>query len=137
MRKKEKKNYFRIQYKRVRIGLRTIKTAAAVILSMLIVDSMGLSSSKMIFAMLGAMASMENTFKASVEACLTQMVGLSFGAVMGLLLLASPIPPLIDAGIGIVLIITLYNQFRIRYSPALPCLMMVTLCTASDIVPFD
>ncbi len=131
------KNYFRIKYRRIRIGLRTIKTAAAVIISMMIIASMGLSSSKMIFAMLGAMATMENTFRDSLEACLTQVVGLFCGAVMGMILLASPIPHLIDAGIGIILVITLYNQFHIRFSPALPCLIVVTMCTTPDIVPFE
>ena len=41
---------------RLRIGLRTVKTAAAVIISMLLVDRLGTSASKLIFAMLGAMA---------------------------------------------------------------------------------
>lgn len=130
-------NYIRTRYKRIRIGLRTIKTAAAVIISMLIIASMGLSSSKMIFAMLGAMATMENTFKDSVEACLTQIVGMIFGTILGIIFLSLPIPTLLDAGIGIILVITLYNVLQIRYSPALPCLIVVTMCTTPDIVPLD
>lgn len=133
----DKFQYFRTHYKRVRIGLRTIKTATAVIISMLIIAFMGLNSSKMIFAMLGAMATMEHTFKESLEACLTQIVGLIFGTMMGLLLWMTPIPHLIDAGIGIILVITLYNMFQIRYSPALPCLIVVTMCTIPDIAPLD
>lgn len=43
------------QKKRVRIGLRTIKTAVAVVISMIIVDAYGATTSKLIFAMLGAM----------------------------------------------------------------------------------
>ena len=41
---------------RLHIGLRTIKTVAAVIISMVIVDFFGATTSKLIFAMLGAMA---------------------------------------------------------------------------------
>ena len=41
--------------RRFHVGLRTIKTAAAIIVSMVIVDQYGSSASKLIFAMLGAM----------------------------------------------------------------------------------
>ena len=54
--KGEQKLHF--DYKKIRIGLRTIKTAAAVLISMTIVAFYGMSTSKMIFAMLGAMAVM-------------------------------------------------------------------------------
>ena len=130
-------NYIRKRYKRFRIGLRTIKTAAAVIIAMLIISAFGLSSTKMIFAMLGAMATMEHTFKESLEACFTQIIGLVFGTILGIVLLKLPLPHLLDAGIGIVLVITLYNAFQIRFSPALPCLIVVTMCTTPDIVPLE
>ena len=117
------------------IGLRTIKTAAAVMIAMLIVDSYGATTSKLIFAMLGAMEAMQPTFKASVKACLTQIVGVLFGAFIGVGLLALPISHVLAAGIGIVLVITLYNTFHIHFSPSLPCLIVVTLCTTPDILP--
>lgn len=123
------------KYKKIRIGLRTIKTAVAVILSMTIVTSYGATTSRLIFAMLGAMAAMEPTLKESIESCLTQILGMFFGAVAGVLLLALPLPTLIDAGIGIVLVISLYNVFHIRFSPSLPCLIVVTLCTTPNIQP--
>ena len=66
-------------FKRPHIGLRTAKTAVAVILSMFIVDLYGATSSKLIFATLGAMAAVQPTFKASLESCLTQIVGVLFG----------------------------------------------------------
>lgn len=122
---------------RVHIGLRTIKTAAAVIIAMLIVDAYGATPSKLIFAMLGAMAAVQPTFKESLESCLTQIVGVLFGALIGVLLLYLPIPHLAVAGIGIVLVITLYNTLRIRFSPSLPCLIVVILCTTPDIQPMS
>lgn len=117
------------------VGLRTLKTAAAVILSMLIVSAWGTSESKLIFAMLGAMAAVQPTFKESVQSCLTQIVGVFSGAVLSIALLALPLPPLVNTGIGIVLVIALYNMFHIRFSPSLPCFIVVMLCVSSDIDP--
>lgn len=126
----------KLKLPRIHIGLRTVKTAAAVILSMIIVDAYGATTSKIIFAMLGAMAAVQPTFTESLESCLTQIVGVLFGAATGVLLLALRLPPLVATGIGIVLTITLYNALRIRYSPSLACLIVVTLCTTEGIAPF-
>lgn len=123
--------------KKLHIGPRTLKTAAAVILSMIIVDSFGTTESRLIFAMLGAMAAVQTTFKASVESCLTQIVGVIFGALTGVLLQLLPIPDLAAAGIGIILVISLYNAFGIRFAPGLPCLIVVTICTTPDIQPIN
>ena len=120
---------------RPRIGLRTLKTAAAVILSILIVDSYGATTSKVILAMLGAMAAVQTTFTESLESCLTQIVGVLFGALVGIILLLLPLPALAATGIGIVLVITLYNAFQIRFSPGLPCLIVVTLCMGGELDP--
>lgn len=121
---------------RFHIGLRTLKTTAAVIISMLAVSGYGTTDSKLIFAMLGAMAAVQPTFKESLESCLTQIVGVFFGAVIGVLLLYLPLPALAIAGIGIVVVITLYNTLGIRFSPSLPCLIVVILCTTPDIRPW-
>ena len=119
----------------IRIGPRTMKTAAAVIIAMVIVHFYGTTASRLTFAMLGAMAAVEPTFTDSLRSCLAQIVGVFFGAVIGLLLLAIPMHPLMRTGIGIVLTITLYNTFRIRFSPSLPCLIVLTLCVTPDIQP--
>lgn len=124
------------KYKRFRIGFRTIKTAIAVIIAMLIVTSYGATTSKLIFAMLGAMAAMEHTFKESLESCLTQFIGMFIGSLVGVLLLKLPFPSLLMAGMGIVFVITLYNLFHIKFSPTLPCLMVVIICTTPNIQPF-
>lgn len=110
------------------IGLRTIKTAIAVIISMIIVEFLGTSESKFIFAMLGAMAAVQPTFKESVESSLTQIIGVVFGAVLAVILQFMHLPPLVATGIGIVLVITLYNMLHLRFSPGLPCLIVVMLC---------
>ena len=110
------------------IGLRTVKTVAAVIISMLVVDFYGATSSKLIFAMLGAMAAVQQTFRESLESCVSQVIGVLFGAVMAIGLQALPVHPLIGSGIGMILVITLYNGIGIRFSPVLACLIVVTLC---------
>ncbi len=123
------------KHMRFPVGLRTIKTAVAVIIAMLIVDAYGASTSKLIFAMLGAMAAVQPTFKESLESCLTQIIGVLFGALMGVVLLMLPISSLAATGIGIVLVITLYNLLHIRFSPSLPCFIVVMLCTTPGIRP--
>jgi uncharacterized membrane protein YgaE (UPF0421/DUF939 family) len=122
---------------RLHIGLRTLKTVAAVIISMLVVELYGTTTSKLIFAMLGAMAAMEPTFTDSLQACITQIVGVFLGAVAGVLLQMLPLPPLVATGIGLVLVITLYNLLHIRFSPSLPCFIVVMVCTTPDVVPME
>jgi len=122
---------------RLRIGLRTVKTVIAVVLAMVLVDHLGTSTSKLIFAMLGAMAAVQPTFKESWESCLTQIVGVLFGAAAGVLLRLLPGSHLIAVGIGILLVITLYNTLRIPYSPSLPCFVVVMVCVTPDVQPFQ
>ena len=121
---------------KVHIGLRTIKTTVAIVISMIIVDSYGASASKLIFAMLGAMAAVQPTFKESWEACVTQTVGVLFGAAVGLTLMNLPIHPLVVVGVGMILVITLYNAMGVRFSPSLPCFILVSLCVAPEEQPF-
>ena len=122
---------------RIRIGLRTIKTVAAAVIAMIIVDFYGATSSKLLFAMLGAMAAVQPTFKDSVESCQTQIVGVLFGGIAGVALVALPLPAALSAGIGIALVIVTYNALRIRFSPSLPCFIVVMLCTTPDIQPMS
>jgi len=127
----------RINYKRIHIGRRTFKTAIAVIISLIIVSMYGATASRMVFAMLGAMCAMENTFKQSVEACLTQIVGMILGAIVATLLSFLPIPALLMVGMGIVFIIVVYNLMGVHFSPNLPCLIIVTSCMNADVYAFE
>lgn len=122
---------------RTYIGLRTLKTVAAVIISMMIVQLLGTTPSKLIFAMLGAMAAVQPTFRESVEVCLAEIIGVIFGAVVGIVLSFFRLHPLIQTGIGIIMIITLYNGLRLRYSPTLPCFILVMLCTSPNVIPME
>ena len=123
------------KWKQLHIGMRTLKTTAAIIVAMMVVDSYGATTSKLIFAMLGAMAAVQPTFKESVESCLSQIVGVLFGAAAGLLLLLLPMSHLVATGIGVILVITLYNVLHIRFSPSLACFVVVMLCTSPGTDP--
>ena len=123
------------QFLRFHIGLRTAKTTVAIIIAMVLVHFHGTTDSKYIFAMLGAMGAMEHTFRESVEACLTQVVGVLMGAVLSLLLLQLPIHPMFQCAMGILLTITLYTRLHIRFSPTLPCMLIVIMCTSAGIRP--
>ncbi len=123
------------KFPKIHIGLRTVKTALAVIIALLITESLGTTDSKVIFAMLGAMAAVQPTFKESLESALSDLIGIVFGAVVSVLLTALRLPSLVAIGIGIVLVITLYNVLQIRYSPGLPIFILVLVCTTSGIQP--
>ena len=121
---------------RFHIGLRTIKTAVAVVIAMLIVESYGTTTSRLIFAMLGAMGAVQTNFKESLLACVTQIVGVLLGAAVGIIFASLPIPALVAAGIGMIVMITVYNVFSIRFSPSLSCFIVVMICTTPDVQPF-
>ena len=129
----------KINYKRIHIGRRTLKSAIAVIVALIVVSKFGTSSStsKMVFAMLGAMSAMENTFKQSLEACMAQFVGMILGAIVAAGLSFVPIHSLLTVGLGVVLIIVIYNVLGIYYSPNLPCLVIVMSCMNAEVYPFE
>ena len=129
----------KIDYKRIHIGKRTIKSAIAVILALMAVSRLGTTSasSRMVFAMLGAMSAMENTFKQSLEACKAQIIGMILGAMVAAGLSFVPIHSMVTVGIGVILIIVIYNVLGIYFSPNLPCLVVVMSCMNTDVFPFE
>ena len=121
------------QHFQVHIGLRTVKTAVAVIIAMLIVDAHGASSSKLVFAMLGVMAAVQPTFKESVDACVGQIISVQIGSFLGVIMRNLPISHFLACGLGVLLVITLFNTLHLRYIPNIACLVLVLLCTSPDI----
>lgn len=120
---------------KVKLGLRTVKTAVAVVISLALAELFGRSDGKLIFAVLGAMAAVQPTFKESWESCLTQILGVILGAITGLLLNMIPISPAITSGAGVLLVIVTYNSLGIRFSPGLACIIVVTICTDAGVHP--
>ena len=70
----------KLTLEKIHIGRRTIKTVAAVVIAMLVAEYFGTTSSRLIFAMMGAMEAVRPTFKESVEAVLSQFIGIVVGA---------------------------------------------------------
>ena len=122
---------------KVKLGLRTVKTAVAVVISLALAELFGRSDGKLIFAVLGVMAAVQPTFKESWESCLTQVLGVILGAITGLLLHLIPISPAITSGAGVLLVIVTYNSLGIRFSPGLACIIVVTICTDAGVHPTD
>lgn len=124
------------KWSRLRIGPRTLKTALAVTLSIVMVSFYGSSTSNLIFATIGALSAMGATFKESLESCFSQIAGVLFGAIAGVLLLAMHMPTLLASGIGVIVVITFYNLLRLRISPTLACIVVVTICNLTSTTPF-
>lgn len=124
------------KWSKLRIGPRTLKTAFAVTLSIIVVYFYGSSTSNLIFATIGALSAMGATFKDSLESCFSQIAGVIFGVIAGVLLLSMHMPPLFASGIGIIVVITFYNILHLKFSPTLACIVVVTICNLSDTTPF-
>lgn len=116
------------------IGMRTVKTAIAVSLALVVVEYLGASSAKIIFAVIGAIAAMDNTFKASLRNCVAQIGGVFIGVVLAILMRQFPIPGVAAVGIGIVLTMGVFTLFHWNQSPVLACIILVTICTDPSIV---
>lgn len=124
-----------MKHRRIHVGLRTVKTAVAVIIAMILVEPYGATSSRLILAMLGAMAAVQPTFKESLDACITQTVGVIAGVAVGVVFVALPTGPLTSVLLGIILIITVYNLLPSAFSPSLPCFILVMVCTDAEMAP--
>ena len=124
------------KWSKFRIGPRTLKTALAVTLSIIMVSFYGSSTSNLIFATIGALSAMGATFKESLQSCFSQIAGVLFGVVAGVLLLSMHMPPLIASGIGIIIVITFYNFIHLHIPPTLACIVVVTICNLTTTTPF-
>lgn len=122
-----------VSLNKIPIGMRTIKTALAVTLSLMVVEAYGASPAKVVFATIGAISAVGPTFTASLLACMTQICGVTVGVVLALALLALPIPHIVGVGIGIILIITSYHHLKLKLVPVLPCLVLVNICLNPEV----
>jgi len=115
------------------VGLRTLKTAAAVSASIVLVEMYGTSVDELLFGVMGAFAAMEPTFKASVRSSIVQITSVIIGVLLSLAMRALEIPGVVAAGVGIILIMAMYQLMHRKSSPVLPCLIMVTICTKPEL----
>lgn len=120
---------------RFHIGMRTIKTVVSVVIAMMIVDSNVSPYSNLSVAMLGAIAAVQPSFRESVYSGMSQIVGSAVGLTVGILLLQLPMDHIVTTAISVIIVILMYNTLHISYSPSLPVLMVVILCTSEGIEP--
>ena len=118
---------------RFHIGMRTVKTVVAVIIAMFVVQTRISPSSHLSLAMLGAVTAVQPSFKESIDASWSQILGTVVGGIVGNLLLLTPLPTIVITGIAVVVVITTYNLLHIHYAPNLPVLVVVILCTTPDV----
>ncbi len=121
---------------RVRVGLRTLKTALAVGLSLYLVSLFGEIS---IFPALAAIAVMSPTFEDAMRECKSQAVGILFGGALGCLIVKLwPGCPIWFMGLGVAVILAVCAARRLEYAAALSCCIFLAACVgASDTVIMD
>ena len=108
------------------IGLRTIKTALAVVVSMLVASLFGPPS---IFPALSAIAVMRHTFQESLQECKNQAVGICIGGILGCVtVLLYPSPPIWIMGLGVIVIILLCTTLHVTFSCSLSLAIFIVAC---------
>lgn len=113
-----------------RIGLRTIKTAVAVIISLFIASLFGELS---IFPALASISVMSRTFDEGLRECRNQAVGIFIGGVFGCVTAtAFPNPPIWGIGLGILLIMVACSSFHVVFSCSLSCAIFIVACMTDE-----
>ena len=111
---------------RMRVGLRTLKTALAVVLSLFLVSLFGEPS---IFPALAAIAVMSPTFEDALRECRSQAVGIVLGGVLGCAAVRLwPDPAIWFMGLGVILIFSFCAARRLEYAGALSCCIFLSAC---------
>lgn len=109
-----------------RLGLRTIKTALSVMLSLYLASLLGELS---IFPALAAIGVMSQTFDEGLRECRNQAVGIAIGGAFGCFAaLALPEPPIWVIALGVMAIIVLCASFHVGYSSSLSCAIFIVAC---------
>lgn len=112
---------------RIHIGYRTVKSALAVTIALLIANL--IQSNMPLFSALGAMSTMSRTPNDSLTACRNQLVGTICGCTVGciFLMIFPTIYPMI-IGFGVLIVICIGNKLKIYYSIPLSCVVFICLC---------
>ncbi|MDY3618030.1 FUSC family protein [Agathobaculum sp.] len=109
------------------IGLRTVKTAAAVALALWLADLRG--SPAPIFAAIGAIVAMNRTLGDAKQSCLTQLAGIALGAGFGWLFVTLFEEfRYIGIGLGIIALILMCVKLRLQFAVPLACIVFVSIC---------
>lgn len=107
------------KFKKLKVGLRTIKTAFAVSLSMFIVELLNLQSP--LFAGIGAVSSMQSSVSESLISGKNRILGTIVGAIIGLIFSMFLTKNYFILAIGIIFTISINNYFGWNKSLQLAC----------------
>lgn len=120
---------------RFRLGLRTVKTALSVMLSLYLASLFGELS---IFPALASISVMSRTFDEGLRECRNQAVGIFIGGLFGCLAAyLVPYPPIWVMALGVMLIIFVCASFHVGFSCSLSCAIFIVACMSepADVVP--
>lgn len=117
-------------HKNLRPGLRMVKTAISVILSILLVRQFAQEPLSVFYAAFGALISMETTFSKSIMQGLTQLIGVLAGTLVGYLsvFLFPEVTPAWFIGVGILLLLLLSNILNLSFTASLSCIIFLSAC---------
>lgn len=117
-----------------RLGLRTIKTALSVMLSLYVTSLFGELT---IFPALASIGVMSRTFDEGLNECRSQAIGIIVGGLFGCLAaLAFPNPPAWLIAFGVMIIIFLCASFHVGFATSLSCAIFIVACMSdpNDVV---
>lgn len=111
-------------------GLRIVKTALAVALSVLLAQLLTQEPLSLFYAAFGALIAMETTVSRALRQGLTQLVGVVCGTLLGYasVLLFPPPAPFWVIGLGVFLLLFLLNALRLNFSASLACVIFLSSC---------
>jgi len=111
---------------RFRLGLRTVKTALSVMLSLYIASLFGELS---IFPALASVSVMARSFDEGLRECRNQAVGIIIGGIFGCAIAyLVPYPPIWVMGLGVMFIIFFCASFNVGFSCSLSCAIFIVAC---------
>ncbi len=111
-------------------GLRTLKTALSVAISVLFVRLFSTENDAMFYAALGGLVAMDTTFRRSLQQGITQFFGVLLGTAMGYFAHGFlPTIPFWSVGLGVLILILLCNSIKISYSITLSCIVFLSACS--------
>lgn len=107
------------------IGMRNIKTALAVVISILIAEIFNLESA--FFVATGALISMETTVKKGINAGISRVLGTVIGGFIGAIMVIIAPGNLFLLFIGIVFLISLLNLLKWHDSISMACVVFLVI----------
>ncbi|MBP3312913.1 MAG: FUSC family protein [Butyricicoccus sp.] len=117
-----------MKLRKMHIGLRAVKTALSVGISMLVARLLG--SSLPIFAVIGAISAMSRNLNDTLHECLNQIIGTFIGFVVATVFVrVLPDPAFfLWMGVGTLLVTALCLRLKVQFAVPLACIVFADIC---------